>query len=304
LTHPGAAAALLVNAFVFGLSWWPFRQLEAWGLHPLWATALMYVCSMACLLAVRPGAWRGLLAHPALWLLVGASGMTNVGFNWAITVGDVVRVVLLFYLMPAWSVLLAWWLLGEKPTSGALLRLTLALAGVAIVLKAPDTPWPVPQALPDWLALMGGFFFAMTNVLLRKLESTPEDSRVLAMFFGGACMAGAVAWLGQGQGIVSALPAADWHWLALAGAMSLVFLAANFALQYGASRLSAHTTALIMLSEVVFASASSVWFGAAQLSPRTLLGGALILLAAALSAWPARALPLTAPGPQSPHPQP
>jgi drug/metabolite transporter (DMT)-like permease len=239
-----------------------------------------------------------------LWLLVGASGMTNVGFNWAITVGDVVRVVLLFYLMPAWSVLLAWWLLGEKPTSGALLRLTLALAGVAIVLKAPDTPWPVPQALPDWLALMGGFFFAMTNVLLRKLESTPEDSRVLAMFFGGACMAGAVAWLGQGQGIVSALPAADWHWLALAGAMSLVFLAANFALQYGASRLSAHTTALIMLSEVVFASASSVWFGAAQLSPRTLLGGALILLAAALSAWPARALPLTAPGPQSPHPQP
>ena len=29
-------------------------------------------------------------------------------FNWAVTVGDVVRVVLLFYLMPAWSVLLAW----------------------------------------------------------------------------------------------------------------------------------------------------------------------------------------------------
>jgi drug/metabolite transporter (DMT)-like permease len=70
--------------------------------------------------------------------------------------------------------------------------------------------------------------------------------------------------------------------------LSLALLAANFALQYGAARLSAHSTALIMLSEVVFASASSVWFGAAQLSARTLFGGTLILLAAALSAWPAR----------------
>ena len=42
--------------------------------------------------------------------------MTNVGFNWAVTMGDVVRVVLLFYLMPLWAVLLAWPLLGERPT--------------------------------------------------------------------------------------------------------------------------------------------------------------------------------------------
>ena len=28
-------AALMVNAFTWGVSWWPFRQLEAQGLHPL-----------------------------------------------------------------------------------------------------------------------------------------------------------------------------------------------------------------------------------------------------------------------------
>ena len=291
MSHNGAAAAaLLVNAFVFGLSWWPFRQLEALGLHPLWATALMYLFAIACLLLARPGALRGLLSHPQLWCLVAASGMTNVGFNWAITVGDVVRVVLLFYLMPAWSVALAWWLLDEPPTPAALLRLALALAGVAIVLKAPNTEWPVPQSLPDWLALMGGFFFALTNVLLRKFEHTPQSARVLSMFLGGASMATAVALVGMARGMVPALPAAAPTWLVLAAAMSLTLLAANFALQYGASRLSAHSTALIMLSEVVFASASSVWFGAAQPDARTLAGGALILLAATLSAWPARPL--------------
>jgi drug/metabolite transporter (DMT)-like permease len=76
-----------------------------------------------------------LWSHPLLWLLLASSGLTNVGFNWAVTVGDVVRVVLLFYLMPAWSVLLAWPLLGEKPTAASLLRLVLALAGVVMVLK-------------------------------------------------------------------------------------------------------------------------------------------------------------------------
>ncbi len=292
MRQPGAAvAALLVNAFVFGLSWWPFRRLEAYGLHPLWTTALTYLFSIALLLLMRPNAWRGLLRYPRLWLLVLASGMTNVGFNWAITVGDVVRVVLLFYLMPAWSVLLAWWLLGEKPTAPALLRLLLALVGVAIVLKSPGLDWPVPQALPDWLALMGGFFFALTNVLLRKLEHTPESSRVFCMFSGGAGMAACVAWVGMNHGMVSAPPAPALPWLTLAALMSLALLGANFALQYGAARLSAHSTALIMLSEVVFAAASSVTLGAAQPDARTLFGGTLILLAAAASAWPGAKFP-------------
>ena len=113
---------------------------------------------------------------------------------------------------------------------------------------------------------------------------------MFCMFAGGASMAAAVAWVGMHQGVVAALPVPALPWLALAALMSLVLLAANFALQYGAARLSAHSTALIMLSEVVFASVSSVAFGAAQPDARTLVGGALILLAAALSAWPARAV--------------
>jgi drug/metabolite transporter (DMT)-like permease len=282
------ALALLLNAFVWGVSWWPFRELQAHGLHPLWATALVYLISLALLLAVRPDAWRGFGSHPLLWLLMAASGMTNVGFNWAVTVGDVVRVVLLFYLMPAWSVLLAWPLLGERPTLQSLARLLLAMAGVVVVLKTPGATWPVPESVADWLALMGGFSFALTNIFLRKLRRAQAAPRILAMFAGGAAMAGAAGLLGWTLGTVPAIPAPQAAWAGVGLALSLGFLVSNVGLQYGAARLSAHSVALIMLSEVVFASLSAVALGAAEMNARTWMGGALILSAAAWSAWSER----------------
>jgi drug/metabolite transporter (DMT)-like permease len=195
-----------------------------------------------------------------------------------------VRVVLLFYLMPAWVVLLAWPLLGERPTAGSLLRLGLALVGLVVVLKTPGSDWPVPASLADWLALMGGLGFALTNILLRRFNQVPSESRVLAMFGGGAILAGVAAANGVGLGLISAPPAPGLAWTALAILISLAFLAGNLALQYGASRLPANTTSIIMLSEVVFASVSSVLLDAGELSVRTLIGGGLIVLAALLAA--------------------
>lgn len=278
-----AAGALLLNALVWGVSWWPFRLLQDQGLHPLWATAIIYVFALLCLTAFKPAAWQGFKKHRDLWWLLLATGLANVGFNWAVTVGDVVRAVLLFYLMPAWVVLLAWPLLGEKPSAGSLLRLALALTGVVVVLKTPGSPWPVPESLADGLALMGGLSFALTNILLKKLNHTPGEARMLAMFGGGAVMAATAALLGMGLGVVAAPPAVTWPWAGVALLLSLAFLAGNLALQFGAARLSASATSLIMLSEVVFASVSAVWLGAGELTTPTLVGGALILLASLLS---------------------
>ncbi|MFM7802473.1 MAG: DMT family transporter, partial [Limnohabitans sp.] len=181
----GPVLGLLANALVFGLSWWPFREMADRGLHPLWATALMYGLSFFIISLLHPHWFRYFRTHPLLWWLFIGSGLTNMGFNWAVTLGDVVRVVLLFYTMPAWSVLFAWWLLSERPTRMSMLRLLLALAGVALVLKTPDTPWPIPSSATDYLALLGGASFALNNAMLRKLADLPESVRIGAMFSGG-----------------------------------------------------------------------------------------------------------------------
>jgi drug/metabolite transporter (DMT)-like permease len=280
-----AVAALLFNALIWGVSWWPFRALQNEGVHPLWSTALVYGFAVICVLCIRPHAWRAFAQYPALWFLAIASGLTNVCFNWAVTAGDVVRVVLLFYLMPAWSVLLAWFILGEKPQLNTLLRLLLALSGVLLVLKQPESPWPLPHSLLDYLALFGGLSFALVNIMLRKLRDVPSEARMMGMFSGGALMAAAGALWGAQTGWITPLPALQWGWLGLALALATAFLCSNLALQYGAARLRASTTALVMLSEIVFASLSATLMGAAQLESRTIYGGTLILAAACWAAF-------------------
>ena len=287
MTHPYrtqlAVGSLVINALVWGVSWWPFRELQSYGLHPLWSTTLVYGVALLLVSAWRPGAWRVLFNTPALLLLFVAAGLTNVCFNWAVTVGDVVRVVLLFYLMPAWSVLIAWAVLKERPTRASLLRLGLALIGVVIVLKSPESPWPVPGSAADWLALAGGLCFAATNVMLLKLADSPSQGRMLAMFGGGAIMAAAAGLAGVAGQVVPA-PAFDRAGWPVALGLCLAFLVGNLALQYGAARLAASTTALVMLTELLFASVSSAWLGAADFSQRTFIGGSLIVLAALLAA--------------------
>ena len=290
-----AVLALALNALVWGLSWWPLHQLHAHGLHPLWATAAVFALATLVLCFISPQGWRHFKEYPQLWWLMAASGLTNIGFNWAVTTGDVVRVVLLFYLMPTWALLLAWWMLGERPTRGALMRLSLALLGVVLVLKTPESPWPLPQDLPDVLALLAGFTFALTNIWLLRLQHTPESSRMVAMFGGGALMATVCAAVATVAGVIPAVQVEslngfdDWTLQALATwapyvvGLSFAFLVSNFTLQYGAARLSAHTTAMVMMSEVVFASVSSVALGASTLSWRIGLGGGMIVLAALLA---------------------
>ncbi len=283
-----AGLALTLNALVWGLSWWPFRWLQERGLHPLWATAFIYFVCVVVVGLWQRQVWGELRRHPALWVIALGSGLTNASFNWAVTMGDVLRVVLLFYLMPLWAVILARWLLHERLTPLALLRVVLAMLGAAIVLGASPGRLPLPSSLIEWLAVLGGFSFALNNVMLRREAARSEASRTVAMFIGGTLLSAAAALVLQPLGMVPWPRLESGLATGLLLLLACAFLAANMALQYGASRLPANATAVIMLTEVFFAGFSAWLLGAASLEPRVLIGGAMILGAAALAALAAR----------------
>ena len=66
--------------------------------------------------------------------------------------------------------------------------------------------------------------------------------------------------------------------------LAVGFVAANLALQYGAARLPARVTAVVMLSEVVFAAGSAVWLGGEVLTAQLVLGATLIIGTSLISA--------------------
>lgn len=276
------ALCALTNATVWGIAWLPLKFLESQGLPSLWTTLLVFAACTAGVLIWSPGALAKVWRMPVLAWLALAAGLTNVCFNVALATGDVVRCVLLFYLMPMWVVPLARWLLHEPITPAALLRLSLALAGAILVLGRGEAVVPWPQSAPDWLALAGGAAFALNNVLLRRLADAPHDARSLAMFSGAVVCAplGLLALGSMGQ--LPAFAPQPQAWAVLAG-FTFAVLIANLALQYGAARLRANTLSLLMLSEILVASLSSWLAGEARLDSVTLAGGALIVAASVLA---------------------
>ncbi|KAF1044466.1 MAG: hypothetical protein GAK35_01773 [Herbaspirillum frisingense] len=274
-----AVAALLLNTVIWGLSWTGMRALEAMGMHPLWATAAIFCGCALMLLALKRRDIPLLLRHPELLGVALATGLTNAAFNVAIAYGDVVRVILLFYLMPIWTVILARIVLHEAITPRSLGRVALGLGGAVIVLYQPRLGLPLPQTLPDWMAVLGGLSFAVNNVLLRRLHGVSDGARAIAMLSGGATLAcllgiafsvsGMIAWPAH-------VPASAWP---LVGLWAVLYLVSNLCLQYGVSRLPANITAVVMLAEILVASFSAWLLGAAELRPQDLIGGVLIIAA-------------------------
>jgi drug/metabolite transporter (DMT)-like permease len=270
---------LLTNATVWGLSWIAFKGLQAQGLHPLWTTAIIYGVSAGLLTAYKFNTLPLFTVHAGLWGIALGSGMTNACFNTALALGDPVRVVLLFYLMPVWAVLLARMLLHEPITPRALARIGLGLLGAFIILWEPKLGIPYPRQTADWLAIAGGFFFALNNVMLRKLNHVDEWARAIAMFAGGTLLALAGALILRGAGAMDALPAFSGYIIWMLALWAVLFLIGNLALQYGAGRLPANVTAVIMLSEILVVAVSSSLLGDSQIRAQDIIGGLLIIAA-------------------------
>lgn len=273
--------ALLLGAALWGVSWYPLRLLEAQGFSGVWLTLGVYA---GALLVGLPAVLRHraeLAGHTRTLLgMALAGGCTNVAFVLAILDGNIMRVLLLFYLSPLWAVVLGWLVLGERVSRLSLSTLAVAMAGAIIMLWQPTLgiPWPASHA--DWLAMVSGLAFAVSNVIVRGAPQVSIAEKVASTWIGVIVLATGLILSFDVPIPTVTLPATLAALLLGAAGISCM----TALVQYGVTRIPIHRSAVILLVELVAGAVSQQLLSNEVMTLAEWVGGAFIVLAAYLSA--------------------
>jgi len=200
--------ALAATVLIWAYSWVVMKQALAYA-GPLDFAAMRYLLGALVLFAALLASGRSLRPPPLLATALIGLFQTAVfqGLEqWALLGGGAGHVALLAYTMPFWAVLLAWWLLGDRPTARHWLGLTLAAAGLLCIIE----PWrALGSVLSTTLAIAGGATWAAGTVLSKRMfqRHAPDVLNLTAwqMLLGGIVL-GVVALAVPQRDIVWNLP--------------------------------------------------------------------------------------------------
>lgn len=272
-----AVASLLFSASMWGLIWYPLRLLNEAGMSGVWSALTMY---LAAGILVIPVLWRqynsDLPFRFELLTLAIAAGITNVAFVVALIEGEIMRVMLLFYLSPIWTVLIGRWWLGERLSMFAVILFCVAMCGSLIMLWHEEVGWPWPHGKADWLALLSGVAFSVNNVMARKLRSVSMGVKTGVVWWGVVLTSVSVLLLQRAP-----LPDVSiqiWASAWLLGWLGIVTM--TITVLYGVARMPVYRSSVIMLFELVVAAISAWWLTDELMTVQEWLGGCLILYAA------------------------
>ena len=275
-------AGVLSGALVWGLIWFPYRALQDAGVSGALATLITYVLALLFGAFMLPRVWRE--RHGAgwwpLWLLLSA-GWTNFGFVLGMLGGEVMRVLLLFYLAPLWTILFSYWLLGERLNHYGYVVMALSLGGAMVMLWEPQLGVPLPQNAAEWIGLSAGMAFALSNVVARRASHLSLETKTVSVWFGTALLTMPLLWWQGGTAEQLRAIGAE-HWLLLV-MLGVAICATSYAVQYSIAHLAANRAMLLFLIELVFASVSSYLLAGEVMQPRDWLGALLIVSASLLS---------------------
>ena len=277
-----SVAGILSGALVWGLIWYPYRALQEAGVNGPLATLITYLLALLCSAFMLPRVWRE-LPKAGWWAagLVLSAGWANLGYVLAMLHGEVMRVLLLFYLAPLWTIMFSYWLLGERLNRYGYLVMALSCSGAAIMLWEPQRGLPLPQNISEWIGLSAGMSFALSNVVSRRAAHLNVEAKSYSVLLGTALLTAPLLW-SQG-GIPAQLLGMDAQsWLIL-GLLGIALCATSFAVQYGVTHLLSNRAILLFLFELVIAAISSYFLANESMQIRDWIGALLIVSASLLS---------------------
>jgi drug/metabolite transporter (DMT)-like permease len=282
-----AIFGLLFGALAWGVIWYPYRLMAEAGISGV-ASSFYTYCIATIIAAVLFGRhWRGLFSQPRSIIWLGLiAGWTNMSYVLAVIDGEVMRVMLLFYLSPLWTLLLARFWLQEPITKVGFISIVIALLGAYIMLAGPfnalENHLPIPRNTAEWLALSSGISFSLTNVITRKSTHLTIRAKSFAVWIGVVSVA-----LLFSPFIGASFPGPGFfnlgHWL-LIGLIAVFLMAATLLVQFGVTQLSAIRASVLFLFELVVAAIASYYLAHEAMGLNEWIGGSLIVMAALFAA--------------------
>lgn len=271
---------LLLSSIGWGLTWIPIKTIQKMGLP---AEHLIFIAFSSAAIALLPWMYRQRhLWLPAIGLMLLLSvfgGFANMAFQTAMAKGDVIRVTILFYMLPVWSMLGGWWILKERIDKRRMCALLFCLGGAVCILEAWQISWSTFTVI-DALALGSGFGLAASNILFRFTASIPLASKIGFMFIG------CVVFIGFSLLTSPPIDAIDTSTIkpfALASLYGLCWIMLiTVGSQWAVTRIEASRSAIIIVMELVVAIGSVVIITQSQLTSNELIGGVMVFIAALL----------------------
>ena len=278
-----ATLLIILSALSFGSISVLTVLITAAGVPLLTAMAWRYALGVALLAVVaRPGRLRTIPKQRVIQLLViggcGQALITYLSLH-ALEYIPVGPLAFLFYTYPAWVALLAALRKTEKLTTVRVIALTLALAGVTIMVGAPtEKLHPIGVMLALGSALL---YSAYLPALEHVQEGVPAIFATL-LLIAGAAVTFVIAALLVGE-LYLPSSVAVWSEIFVLALVSTVI--AFLTLIKGLAVLGPVRTAIIATVEPFFTATLGVLVLGNQLSVATLVGGILIAAAVLLIQW-------------------
>jgi drug/metabolite transporter (DMT)-like permease len=279
---------LSLSSIGWGLTWLPIKGINSLGLQtPHLIMIAFSTASLALLPWVIKQRREWLPVMPLMLALAALGGFANIAFQTAIAEGDVIRVMILFYMLPIWSALGGKFFLKESIDPRRAGALLLCICGAFFILEAWNFSW-VSFSWIDMLALGSGMGLAASNIIFRFTATVPLTSKISFMFMGCVglivltlllipdTIASHTTWLDTSQAISGTA-------IFFAMAYGLIWLMLiTFGSQWAVTRIEAGRSAVILVLELVAAVVSVVLITHSALAIHEIIGGIMVVIAAIL----------------------
>ncbi len=278
-SKPLAHLAIALAGGVWGVFWIPLRTLDNAGIPGAWATSVFHLIPALILLPVVFLRFTKIKAAGAPLQAIGSSlGVSMMLYSTSFLYTDVIHAILLYYLTPIWSVLLARAWLKEPISNSRIISIVLGLSGMLVVLNI-EQGFPVPQNIGDWMALTAGIIWAVSVNLLRRYPHYQTLDITTTWFYwatGFSVIVACVTYPNVGSETLKAVFDVLIWVLPIA---LLVLLPVYFVAAWGVPKLNPGTSGILFMTEISVGAISAALLTNEPFGLREILGVGLITAA-------------------------